>query len=134
MMLNKKQITTNHYIVCHVHSSCYFYCSRTCKLSDNSLQYVLFILRQTVLELIELSVHHTKIKSINFNCLSLLYKPRHAKRVILIKAFVFLFAECILFQDLLCEILSSITVKMSFLWGRKHCVYAAASFAASVTS
>ena len=35
---------------------------------------------------------------------------------------------------LICEILSRIAVKISFLWGRKHCVYAAVSFAAIVAS
>ena len=35
---------------------------------------------------------------------------------------------------LICEILSRIAVKISFLWGHKHCVYAAASFAATDTS
>ena len=35
---------------------------------------------------------------------------------------------------LICENLSIIAVKISFLWGRIHCVYAAASFAAIVTS
>ena len=34
---------------------------------------------------------------------------------------------------LICEILSRIAVKISFLWGRKHGVYAASSFAASIT-
>ena len=35
---------------------------------------------------------------------------------------------------LISENLSSIAIKMSFLWGREHGVYAEASFAASVTS
>ena len=35
---------------------------------------------------------------------------------------------------LICEILSRIAVIMSFLWGPKDCVYAAVSFATSVTS
>ena len=35
---------------------------------------------------------------------------------------------------LICENLSSIAVKISFLWGCEHCVYAEASFAASVSS
>ena len=35
---------------------------------------------------------------------------------------------------LICENLSSIAVKISFLWGREHCVYAETSFAASVSS
>ena len=35
---------------------------------------------------------------------------------------------------LICENLSSIAVKMCFLWGREHDVYAEASFAASVAS
>ena len=35
---------------------------------------------------------------------------------------------------LICENLSSIAVKISFLWGYEHCVYAEVSFAASVTS
>ena len=34
---------------------------------------------------------------------------------------------------LMCENLSSIAVKISFLWGREHGVYAEASFVASVT-
>ena len=34
---------------------------------------------------------------------------------------------------LICENLSSIAVKISFLWGCEHCVYAEASFAASVS-
>ena len=34
----------------------------------------------------------------------------------------------------ICEILSRIAVKISFLWGCKHGVYAIASFTASVTS
>ena len=34
---------------------------------------------------------------------------------------------------LICEILSKIAVKINFLWGRKHGVYEAASFAASNT-
>ena len=35
---------------------------------------------------------------------------------------------------LVCEKLSGIAVKIGFLWGRILCVYAAASFAAIVTS
>ena len=35
---------------------------------------------------------------------------------------------------LICENLSSIAIKKSFLWNCEHCVYAEASFAASVTS
>ena len=35
---------------------------------------------------------------------------------------------------LICENLSSIAVKISFLWGLEHSVYAEDSFAASVTS
>ena len=35
---------------------------------------------------------------------------------------------------LICENLSRIAVKISFLQGREHCVYAEVSFAASVTS
>ena len=34
---------------------------------------------------------------------------------------------------MICEILSRITVKISFLWGPKHDVYATAAFAASAT-
>ena len=35
---------------------------------------------------------------------------------------------------LICENLSSIVVKISFLWDREHGVYAETSFAANVTS
>ena len=35
---------------------------------------------------------------------------------------------------LICKNLRSIAVKISFLWGCEQCVYAEASFAASVTS
>ena len=35
---------------------------------------------------------------------------------------------------LVCETLSRIAVKISFLWGHKHGVYAAVSFSANVTS
>ena len=35
---------------------------------------------------------------------------------------------------LICENLSSKALKISFLWGCEHCVYAETSFAASVTS
>ena len=35
---------------------------------------------------------------------------------------------------LICENLSRIAVKISFLWGREHGLYAEASFAASVSS
>ena len=35
---------------------------------------------------------------------------------------------------LICENLSSIVVKISFLWGREHGVYAETWFAANVTS
>ena len=35
---------------------------------------------------------------------------------------------------LICENLSCIAVKISFLWGCEHCVYAEALFTASVTS
>ena len=61
-------------------------------------------------------------------------EPRHAKRalwVILIKMFISLFSECTFFID--CEILSTIVVKISFLWSRKHEV-STASFAASIPS
>ena len=34
---------------------------------------------------------------------------------------------------LICENLSSVAVKISFLWGCEHCVYAEVSFAASVS-
>ena len=37
-------------------------------------------------------------------------------------------------QRIICENLSTIAVKISFLWGREHGVYVEASFAASVTS
>ena len=35
---------------------------------------------------------------------------------------------------LICENLSCMAVKINFLWGCEHCVYAEVSFAASVTS
>ena len=35
---------------------------------------------------------------------------------------------------LICENLSCIAVKISFMWGCEHCVYAEVLFAASVTS
>ena len=37
-------------------------------------------------------------------------------------------------KRLICENLSTIAVKTSFLWGREHGVYTEASFATSVTS
>ena len=65
-------------------------------------------------------------------------ESRHAKRVlrvILIKMLIFLFSECVsLILRLICEILSKIAVKISFLWGCKLCVYAVSSFVATDTS
>ena len=61
------------------------------------------------------------------------YEPHQAKRalrVILIKIFIFLFSECTLFfKRLICDILSSIAIKISFVCSCRYGVYAA-----SVTS
>ena len=61
--------------------------------------------------------------------MGLSYELRHTS-VFFIKMFIFLFSKC----TLVFENFSRITVKISFLWGLKHGVYAAASFSANVTS
>ena len=63
--------------------------------------------------------------------------PSHTTRVlmvILMKMFIFLFFWMRIILRLICVILSRRTVTISFLWCRRHCVYATASFAAIDTS
>ena len=60
-------------------------------------------------------------------------EPHHAKRalsIILIKMFILLLS---IILRLICENLSKIAVKISFLWDPKDCVYAAALFIATIT-
>ena len=54
--------------------------------------------------------------------------------VFLIKMFIFAIFRMYIILRLVCENLSRKAVKISFLWGTKHGVYAAVSFSANVTS